>query len=158
MRQQQSDVVLLTGFHVAAADDHDRIVELLRVNQLPTEDITAEKLRHFLVCEANGTGLAGCVGLEVFDDAGLLRSLAVASGARSKGLGSAALSEIEATARSAGLTRLYLLTTTAADFFERHGYSRADRTAVPTAIAACSEFTSLCPASAICMTKDLTLQ
>ena len=148
--------MLLTGFHAASADDRDRIIELLRANHLPTEDITAEKLRHFLVCESNGAGLVGCVGIEIFDGAGLLRSLAVASPYRSKGWGSAALSEIEALARSAHLHRLYLLTTTAAEFFERRGYSRADRAAVPKAIAACSEFASLCPASATCMSKGLT--
>lgn len=156
MRQQQSGIVLLTGFHPATLDDRCRIVALLRLNRLPTEDITALKLRHFLVCGSNEAELAGCVGIEVFDWAGLVRSLAVATLHRSRGLGSTALIEIEALARSAGLRQLYLLTNTAAEFFERRGYSPVDRAAVPKAIAACSEFTSLCPADATCMTKGLT--
>jgi amino-acid N-acetyltransferase len=48
-----------------------------------------------------------------------------------------------------------LLTQTAEAFFERHGYQVADRDHVPDEIKQSAEFQSLCPSSAICMTKSL---
>jgi amino-acid N-acetyltransferase len=50
---------------------------------------------------------------------------------------------------------LYLLTTTAAPFFERYGYGAVAREEVPRPIRDTTEFTDLCPASATCMVKGL---
>jgi amino-acid N-acetyltransferase len=44
-----------------------------------------------------------------------------------------------------------LLTTTAAPFFTRFGFTSAARDAAPAALRATAEFASLCPASAVCM-------
>ena len=53
------------------------------------------------------------------------------------------------------LSCLYLLTTTAEEFFARCGYEPIDRSRVPEAIRATAEFQSLCPASSVCMRKRL---
>jgi len=58
-------------------------------------------------------------------------------------------------ARQAGAARLHLLTTTAAAFFRSAGYQDADRGDAPPSIRASREFSSLCPASASYMVKDL---
>ncbi|MEQ8534295.1 MAG: tyrosine protein phosphatase, partial [Imperialibacter sp.] len=56
-----------------------------------------------------------------------------------------------------GITELYLLTTTASKFFERIGYKVADRNTAPDAIKNTSEFSDLCPSSAVFMHKALDL-
>lgn len=51
---------------------------------------------------------------------------------------------------------LYLLTTTAAPFFARHGYAVIERDHAPAPLQAAAEFAGLRPASAICVPKTLT--
>jgi amino-acid N-acetyltransferase len=57
--------------------------------------------------------------------------------------------------RTNGLADVYLLTTTAAPFFEKLGFSVVDRTAVPPEVAAAPEFAAICPSTAIVMRYDL---
>ena len=54
-----------------------------------------------------------------------------------------------------GVATLYLLTTTAADFFGRRGYEAVPRSAAPAAIAATPQFRDLCPASSVLMRKAI---
>ena len=54
-----------------------------------------------------------------------------------------------------GLDALYLLTTTAQDWFPRFGFERVDRSSTPPEIAGSDEFAELCPASAVVMRLDL---
>ena len=75
---------------------------------------------------------------------------------RSRGLGARLVDAIETEARARGVTALYLLTTTAATFFERVGYTAHDRATVPHFLAATTEFSSLCPDTADCLWRDLT--
>ncbi|HEX5870527.1 MAG TPA: arsenic resistance N-acetyltransferase ArsN2 [Longimicrobium sp.] len=138
----------------ARPSDFSAVVRLLADAGLPHEDLTPEHLRHFLVLREGG-GIAGVVGMEVAEDAGLLRSLAVPEARRGGGLASRLVNALEAHARDAGIRTLYLLTTTAEGFFARRGYAPADRAAVPDAIAATPEFRGICPASAACMAKAL---
>ena len=63
---------------------------------------------------------------------------------------------IETEARSRGVTALYLLTTTAAGFFERLGYTVHDRTTVQPTIAASAECSSLSSDTARCLKRDLS--
>ncbi|MGR6534295.1 arsenic resistance N-acetyltransferase ArsN2, partial [Brevundimonas sp. RM1] len=62
---------------------------------------------------------------------------------------------LEAEAAGQGADGLYLLTTSAAAFFQRHGYSVALRSAAPPSVAASRQFSGLCPASAAFMFKEL---
>lgn len=129
--------------------------QCLAAAELPTDDVTSAMLSDFFgLMSADGT-LAGVVGLEVHADAALLRSLAVDSAARGGGLGRQLVDIAERHARSRGVRRLYLLTTTAARFFERLGYAQTDREGVPQAIAGTAQFAGLCPDAAICMVRCL---
>jgi len=85
----------------------------------------------------------------------LLRSLAVEEKARGRGCGKALVAALEQHAREHGARRITLLTTTAARFFGGLGYRGVARDAAPERIRATREFSALCPASAVCMTKDL---
>ena len=129
-------------------------VRLLREANLPTEDLTDSHVEHFSFAgpAAEPTGL---VGLEVFGDVGLLRSLVVAADRRGHGDGQRLLAHAETQARSSGVRTLYLLTTTAETFFARHGYARLSREDAPAAIRSTREFAGICPASSAFMGKVL---
>jgi len=127
---------------------------LLSAADLPTSDLTEEHCRHFFFMGSPDSP-AGLVGLELFGDVGLLRSLVVAPGARRAGAGSELVTHAEEHARRQGVRALYLLTTTAEGFFAKRGYARAAREAAPAAIRATREFAGLCPASSAFMCKQL---
>jgi amino-acid N-acetyltransferase len=85
----------------------------------------------------------------------LLRSVVVAPGHQRRGLGRDLVSHVERDARDQGIEQLVLLTETAQALFERLGYEVIDRAAAPEALQQSAEFRSLCPASAVCMSKRL---
>lgn len=133
--------------------DAPAIQALLQQAGLPQEDFAAH-LANFLVARQDGT-VVGAVGFELHGREALLRSLVVAPAARGAGLGDRLVHALTAAARRQGVRRFHLLTTTAEGFFARRGFGRIARNSVPAAIAATPEFQSLCPASAVCLTKEL---
>ena len=130
------------------------VESLLTAAGLPSADLTDGHLECFFFAGAPDAPI-GLVGLELRGDVALLRSLAVAAQARSAGLGSALVAHAEAHAAAQGVHTVYLLTTTAEPFFARRGYSRIDRGQAPAAIRATREFSGLCPASSVFMSKRL---
>jgi arsenate reductase len=129
-------------------------VALLQSAGLPVADLTAAHLDHFFYCgpAAQPNGL---VGLEIYDQHALLRSLVVTPTLRSSGLGSALLEHAESHAKASGAHSIFLLTTTAEPFFRRHGYVPVDRASAPAPIRATREFADICPASSAFMMKHL---
>lgn len=138
----------------ARADDLPAVVALLTNAGLPYQDLTPGHLDHFLIAQ-NGEAVAGIVGLERCGSDALLRSLVVHPESRFTGLGSQLVTAAEDRARRAGTGALYLLTTTAAEFFSRRGYQAMARSAAPAALQNTSEFSSLCPSQAVCMRRTL---
>ena len=57
--------------------------------------------------------------------------------------------------RERGLATVCLLTTTARDYFARIGFERVSRESAPETLQRAPEFASICPASAVWMTKRL---
>jgi amino-acid N-acetyltransferase len=135
----------------ATSADARAIAALLRAADLPYEDI-APHLGHFLVARQGAT-IIGAIGLEVYAPDGLLRSLVVAPAYRGRGLGDELVRRLEGAAADWGVERFWLLTTTAEAFFARRGFQVTPRAAAPAEIAATHEFKSLCPSTAICMTR-----
>jgi amino-acid N-acetyltransferase len=130
-------------------------VQLLQDASLPTEDLTASHCEHFYFA-GPASQPTGLVGLEIFGEVALLRSLVVTAQRRGAGEGASLLRYAEAEARSRGVRALYLLTTTAESFFAKHGYQRAARETAPPPIRATREFAGICPASSAFMTRVLT--
>ena len=122
---------------------------------MPFSDLTPAKLEYFLTEQA-GDAITHGAGLELFGDVGLVRSLVVVDDRRRAGQGGRLLATLEIHAREQSVRALYLLTTTAAPFFARHGYAVIRRDHAPAPLQATAEFATLCPASAICMMKTLT--
>ena len=137
----------------ADESDLDRVEALLAAADLPSEDIHS-KPDSFFLARVDGD-VVGAGGLEIHGPNGLLRSLVVRDPYRGQGYGTAICDELEAVARAQGVETLYLLTTTAADFFRRRGFEETDRADVPDAIRETVEFTDLCPASATCLRADI---
>lgn len=142
----------------ADARDLPELVALLAECALPFGDLTETHLREFLVCRDGGRDsgrLVATAGLELCDDAVLLRSLAVAATHRGRGLATRLVDTLERRARAKRQRVMFLLTTTAPGFFAARGFRPVERQLVPASIAATTEFRSLCPASALCMRKRL---
>ncbi len=131
--------------------DAPAIAGLLATAGLPHEDF-ARHLGNFIVARQNGM-IVGAVGCEVCGPDALLRSLVVDPEARGTGLGDRLVRALAQQAVAHGVSRLYLLTTTAEAFFRARGFVRTGRAAVPSPVAATQEFRSLCPASAVCMAR-----
>jgi amino-acid N-acetyltransferase len=138
----------------ADIDEADSLLTLLRNNDLPTEGF-AEHLSTAIVARHNG-GIIGCAALEVYEQAALLRSVAVAREWQRRHVGRDLTLAALQLARDSGAAHVYLLTTTAERYFPRFGFERIERTDVPSLVQTSVEFTSACPASAIAMRKRLT--
>ena len=144
------------GFNVrsARADDFAKVQELLRAAELPLEGLQDQFGEGYAVAQENGK-LLGAVGIERYGKYGLLRSAVVAGSERGRGVGEAlVLDRIDWSIR-AGLGALYLLTTTAGDYFPRFGFAVVERTSVPDEIKASPEFAGICPSSSIALQLPL---
>lgn len=129
------------------------LIAALEAAGLPTDDLR-EPDRRFYRFE-DDAGLIGYGGLEQLSPDALIRSIVVIDSRRGEGHGSAILSWLETKAAEQKAAGLYLLTTSATAFFQRHGYTALPRSAAPPAIAASRQFSTLCPASATFMFKEL---
>ncbi|RDK01476.1 GNAT family N-acetyltransferase [Paraburkholderia lacunae] len=139
----------------ARSDDLEAVKAMLTENDLPASDITEDLLSDFAVAEDVDGSVVGCVGLERFGAIALLRSLTVGGTARNAGLGSRLRAHAEDLARANEISELWLLTTTAADFFARAGYVVTNRGRAPAELQASKQFAHLCPATAVCLKKSL---
>ena len=141
---------------VALPEPTPDLIAALVAAGLPTDDLR-EPRRRFYRFE-DDAGLIGYGGLEHLGPDALIRSIVVIDSRRGGGHGSAILSWLEARAAEQQASDLYLLTTSATSFFQRHGYTALPRSAAPYAIAASRQFAALCPASAAFMFKELRPQ
>jgi N-acetylglutamate synthase-like GNAT family acetyltransferase len=143
-----------TKAECADGADLGAIRALLEREGLPHAGLGTGPGAGFWVIRDSGRAI-GAIGLETYGRSGLLRSLVVAPEARGTGLGRQLVEAVEDAARSRGLERLVLLTQTAERFFAGRGYTAIDRATAPDEVRASTEFRSLCPASATCMSKTL---
>ena len=119
---------------------------------LPIDDLDAPGRTFFSLSDPHGP--IGYIRLEGSGADRLLRSLVVLPSRRGAGHGQAIVRALEAVA-AGDVARLHLLTTDAAPFFRALGYADADRARAPDPISATAQFTSLCPASATYLVKEL---
>jgi amino-acid N-acetyltransferase len=146
----------LPALRVAGANDLPEVEGLLGAAGLTRDGLDAcARDGMLLVARADDGCLMGCVALEMFGRAALLRSLAVTPGARGHGLGSALVARALDHARASGTHEAWLLTETAGPFFAARGWEAADRAAAPAGIAGSVEFTSACPSSVPAMRREL---
>jgi phosphinothricin acetyltransferase len=130
------------------------ILDLMHIVNLPRDGV-AEALEHFWVARQDGQ-VVGTVGIEVYGDCALLRSLAVTPAWQGQALGLALTDTALSYLMSRQFQAVYLLTTTAEQFFRRHDFLVVPRTAVPSSVQHSVEFQSACPDTATCMVRMFT--
>ncbi len=140
----------------AIAGDDPALTAALAAAGLPTDDL-AEENRRFFAYETLSGSVVGFAGYEIHGTEALLRSLVVLPQARGQGHGGAILARLSRRAFDAGARRAWTLTTTVADWLEKKGFSRIDRTDAPAAILATRQAAGLCPSSAALLARKLKL-
>lgn len=139
--------------NIDALNADSELEGLLDLCQLPSDDIYTQGLQFFGIKRAGK--LVAMIGLEPYESVALLRSLAVLPDYRSLGLARRLVSFIENQAAEQGIEALYLLTTTASNFFKILNYQNVERSVTPLVIQQTAQFSALCPASASLLTKKL---
>jgi amino-acid N-acetyltransferase len=136
-----------------AAEELPALLALLSRCRLPEAGVRDHLGSALAAREADR--LVGSAVLEIYAEGALLRSVAVESGRRGRGLGVRLTEKALELARERGTRRVYLLTETATGFFPRFGFQAISRSDVPVSVRASLEFTTACPQSALVMEKIL---
>jgi amino-acid N-acetyltransferase len=142
------------NIQAAKTTDLPDILTLLKAAALPVVGI--ENHIETALVARDSEQLLGCAAVEVYGQAGLLRSVAVAAGRRGEGLGERLTNAALELARQRGVRTVYLLTTTASQFFPRFGFTTIPRSEVDPALAQSEELRGACPASALAMRTTLS--
>ena len=137
-----------------ATNYKQQIEGLLTAEKLPSADLPLD-LRNFRVAIENDK-VIGIAGIEIYGNYGLVRSLVTEPAYRGRGIAGKLLTEIEHTATVKNLKAVYLLTETAPEYFRARGYIQIMRAEVPAEVQQSSEFSFVCPQSAVVMSKMLT--
>jgi amino-acid N-acetyltransferase len=136
----------------ARRDELEVVLALVGGAGLPTVGV-ADHFPGAYVVARSGSNVVAVAGLEVYGDVGLLRSVAVSPAAQGSGLGQLLVADRLHAARGQNLRAVYLLTTTAADYFRHLGFEETPRSGAPVPLLKSSEFSAVCPASAVCFAK-----
>lgn len=139
---------------ISSTDEFRVFQEQLQASDLPWRDLRFD--RDLLVGYYEGDSLVGTGCLEIYGTEALLRSLSVRLGIRGKSIGTGITQFLLQHARNKNIRSVYLLTETARDFFLKKGFLEINRSNVPESIKSSSEFSNVCPASAIVMKLDLS--
>ena len=139
----------MTVVRRAHPSDLEAATALLRASSLPLEGF-ADHFLDALVADG-GSGVVGCVALELYGETALLRSLAVEQSRRGEGLGGRLAAAALAAAKASGVRNLYLLTETAEKFFPRFGFAAEERALAPEVLKNSAEFRFACPSTAVMM-------
>jgi amino-acid N-acetyltransferase len=139
----------------AGPGDAEAVLRLVADRGLPLDGLR-DHLATTLVARDDEARIVGSAALEIYPDGALLRSVAVASRWQGRGLGHALTDAALRLAHDRGAPAVYLLTTTAEDFFPTLGFERIARADVPPGVQTSVEFTSACPSTAIVMRKALS--
>ena len=140
----------------AKQEELPNILALLDECELPREGL-ADHLPTTLVAR-RGEEIVGCSALELYREFALLRSVAVKSSFRQRGLALSLTKAALDIAKHHQVTNIYLLTETAEPFFSKIGFVPVPRSNVPQTIKRSVEFTTLCPDTATVMTMPLVPQ
>lgn len=135
------------------AKSFEEFRSLLKSSGLPADDLRLDK--DLLVGYFEGNVLVGTGGLEIYGDYGLLRSLSVKMGIRGKSVGTNITEYLIDEAKERKLKSIYLLTENAHGFFEKRGFKDVPRDQIPEPLKASSEFSYVCPTTAVAMVLDI---
>lgn len=138
----------------ASPSDLPFVTALLEESGLPAEEVK----RHFggFFVARRGRERVGCIGMEIYGEEVLLRSLAVARPHRCDGIGAKLLARAIGEARRVGGRRAWGLTMTGrTGLFARSGFAVVPRSSAPAALFHSLQFQGVCPESAVLIVRDL---
>ena len=116
----------------ATGNDIPFITALLLDADLPPDDLE-RWIDNFILLSVEGKTV-GCIGLEIWDKVGLLRSFVISEEYRSKGLGIKLYNRLMARAKEMKLSKILLLAKGASIFFEKNGFKIIDRNEAPESV------------------------
>jgi amino-acid N-acetyltransferase len=134
--------------------EREGLVAALRKAGLPAADVTSEGPLFWRFSTQDDMP-AGFGGLEIYGADALMRSVLTLPPLRGRGIGRAIVEGLEIEARVAKCQAVWLLTSSAREWFGERGYSIAERARAPASIQSSAQFSTLCPASATLMMKRL---
>jgi amino-acid N-acetyltransferase len=140
---------------VTGPTELNELKAFLRSNSLPFDDVQLEG-NIFVIYRDSSGKLVGTGGLEFHGDHCLLRSVAVSTEFLGGGFGKEIVKDLIARATTSAARSVFLLTETAHLFFEKFGFKKLSRDEAPKDIQASSEFSSVCPVSAVFMSLNVT--
>lgn len=146
---------ITTAIGPASGGDVDAIKLVLAAALLPSRDLVGPPGQRLILATEGGRVL-GCAGLQLSGQDALVRSMAVRWTRRNAGLGTRLHGRLLHEAVLAGVRTLYVVTTTAEEFFGRQGYRRVTAAEVPAGLRASEEFTAFAPGGGTVMTRPVT--
>jgi N-acetylglutamate synthase-like GNAT family acetyltransferase len=136
----------------AELEDQKVIRSLLWEYKLPLEGLEDTTL---WALQLSSGEVVGTAGLEIYGSQGLLRSVAVIKNKCNQGYGTALVAYVIGEAKKRHMRNLFLLTTTAPEFFRKLGFKEESREKVVGGIVDSAEFKSTCPKTAVLMHLSL---
>lgn len=138
-------------FVPAAGSDREVARNLLEQGHLPTDILSSTTGELWIARDAGAVAVGG---FEFYGEDALLRSVAVEASHRNAGIGSRLVEKLLQEAVRRGIKRVWLLTETAEEFFQKKGFVRVERSVITNpALRASAEFTHVCSTTAVCMLK-----
>jgi len=129
-------------------------LDLLGRSELTEQDV-AERWGHYFVVREDDGRVVGVAGLEIHGVDGLLRSVAVDPDYRGQGIAASLVEAAMERAKRIRLRAVYLLTTTARDYFARRAFADCPREQAPAGIRESWEYRSGCPSTAAFMKRPV---
>ncbi|MHA2364744.1 MAG: arsenic resistance N-acetyltransferase ArsN2 [Candidatus Hodarchaeales archaeon] len=118
--------------------DFNDVVTLLKEVNLPKEGIS-DHFHNFFIAK-NDDQLVGVAGLEIYENMGLIRSVAVHPSYQGKGLGKQLVDKVHSHAKANEIEEIYLLTDTADKFFSKLDYKAIPREKADPLVQQSTEF------------------
>jgi amino-acid N-acetyltransferase len=144
---------LLLTMRAATLEDLEDVLNLLESAKLPTAGVK-DHIQNFML-EFENDALVGCAGFEIYETAGLLRSVLVNAVERSHRIGARLVKSILEHAKTQQLPSVFLLTQTAENYFPRFGFKQVSRAEIPESLQASEELRGACPDNAVVMMLEL---
>jgi amino-acid N-acetyltransferase len=136
----------------ARPEDWPAVRALLTQSKLPLDGLDM-RLEHFVVAR-DGHDIVGVAGLEHYGASALLRSVAVDDRWRGTGIGRLLVDRVLNEARALEVDDVYLLTTTAQEYFPKFGFACVARDSLPPALGGSAEMRGACPETAVAMKRE----
>ena len=136
--------------------DDPRLASALQSAGLPIADL-GEPGRTFFAYRTSAGQNVGFGGYEALGENALLRSIVVLPETRERALGRNLVALLQRRAFDRGARRAWVLTSSAAPFFEKVGFKPVAREIAPASVLATRQAAQLCPSSATLLTRTIRL-